>query len=157
MSVLFPALPGGAQRKVSFSCSVFGLHARSPLYQNDKRTLRRRRALRRLVKSPATKAKLRPTGADQRRGSSLCLCQQKGTILMTHRSWDPPLCVLRMHYRQCCQGHWHLSLVRQCPSARHSSSAAAAAARTWSSSTPSCPGSLGLSRAALWMPHSTTR
>ena len=28
MSVLFPALPGGAQRKVSFSCSVFGLHAR---------------------------------------------------------------------------------------------------------------------------------
>lgn len=34
------------------------------LYKNDQRTLRRRRALRRLVKSPA-KAKLRPTAADQ--------------------------------------------------------------------------------------------
>jgi hypothetical protein len=33
------------------------------LYKNDQRTLRRRRALRRLVKSPA-KAKLRPTAAD---------------------------------------------------------------------------------------------
>lgn len=42
--------------------SVFGLHAR--LYKSDQRTLRRRRALRRLVKSPA-KAKLRPTAADQ--------------------------------------------------------------------------------------------
>jgi hypothetical protein len=36
-----------------------------------------------------------------------------------------------MRCRQCCQVHWHLSLVGQCPSARHSSSAAA---RTWSSS-----------------------
>ena len=36
-----------------------------------------------------------------------------------------------MHCRQCCQVHWHLSLVGQCPSARHSSSAAA---KTWSSS-----------------------
>ena len=52
--------------------------------QNDQRTLRRRRALRRLVKSPA-KAKLRPTGADHTGDASLCLCQHKGTILMTHR------------------------------------------------------------------------
>lgn len=64
---------------------MFGLHARlHRCTQNDQRTLRRRRALRRLVKSPA-KAKLRPTGADRTGDASLCLCQHKGTILMTHR------------------------------------------------------------------------
>ena len=58
---------------------MFGLHARlHRCTQNDQRTLRRRRALRRLVKSPA-KAKLRPTAADHT-GSLGILCQHKGAI-----------------------------------------------------------------------------
>ena len=122
--------------------SVFGLHAR--LYKSDQRTLRRRRALRRLVKSPA-KAKLRPTAAVQL--GILCHHQEPivGASLMTHRWGAPPLCVPFMHRRQCCQVRWHLSLV-----ARHSSK---------DLDFYRCILVIvqGLSRAAQWILHSTIR